>query len=286
VSLPCGYRACDPPGMVTSRGRTCAPFLVVGSVLLAGLALVGPPPAVGADDRRGGPCRSGYVALTFDDGPAGPTDRLVRILSEAHVPATFFMVGQRVAAGPRLTRRVERAGFLIGNHSWAHTDMTTQTSGEVAATLRATDAVLRRVGTHPTRLMRPPYGALDDAAREGIRAAGYVPVLWTVDSRDYAGGSAAQIANRILDGLRPNRTNIVLQHDGVTRSPISGGSSTRCRPSLTLSPPRARRSGISEMRRTYLLPRPSTTSPPIARSRGVPEATRCTVARALAPSPR
>jgi len=208
--------------MVTSRGRTCAPFWVVGSVLLAGLALVGPPPAVGADDRRGGPCRSGYVALTFDDGPAGPTDRLVRILSEAHVPATFFMVGQRVAAaGPRLTRRVERAGFLIGNHSWAHTDMTTQTSGEVAATLRATDAVLRRVGTHPTRLMRPPYGALDDAAREGIRAAGYVPVLWTVDSRDYAGGSAAQIANRILDGLRPNETNIVLQHDGVTRSPIS-----------------------------------------------------------------
>lgn len=204
--------------MGTSRTRVHASWGVGGCLLLAGLALVGPPPALGA---AVGPCRSGYVALTFDDGPAGPTDRLVRVLSEANVPATFFMVGQRAAAAPRMTKRVEKAGFLIGNHSWAHTDMTTQTSSEVAATLRSTDALLRRLGTHPTRLMRPPYGALDDAARAGIREAGYVPVLWTVDSQDWAGGTAAQVASRILAGLRPNETNVVLQHDGVTRSPIS-----------------------------------------------------------------
>ena len=116
---------------------------------------------------------------------------------------------------------MERAGFLIGNHSWAHVDMTTQTSAQVTATLRATDSALRRAGTHPTRLMRPPYGALDAAARDGIRAAGFVPVLWTIDSRDWESGTARQIAARILADLRPNGTNIVLQHDGVGRSPIS-----------------------------------------------------------------
>jgi hypothetical protein len=145
----------------------------------------------------------------------------MRILRAAHVPATFFMVGQRVAAMPRVARRVERAGFLIGNHSWAHADMTTQTSAQVTATVRATDAALRRAGTHPTGLMRPPYGALDDTARDGIRAAGFVPVLWTIDSRDWESGTAGQIATRILAALRPNGTNIVLQHDGVARSPIS-----------------------------------------------------------------
>ena len=174
-----------------------------------------------AGGEQGGACRSGFVSLTFDDGPAGPTPRLVRILREAHVPATFFMVGQRVAAAPRTARRVERAGFLVGNHSWAHADMTTQTSAQVAATLRATDAALRRAGTHPTRLMRPPYGALDDPARDGIRAAGFIPVLWTIDSRDWQSGSAGEIARRILADLRPNATNIVLQHDGVQRSPTS-----------------------------------------------------------------
>lgn len=185
--------------------------------MASGLAFVSTVAGVEPDRA----CRSGLVSLTFDDGPAGPTARLVRILRKAHVPATFFMVGQRVAAMPRVARRVERAGFLVGNHSWAHADMTTQTATQVAARLRATDAALQRAGTHPTPLMRPPYGALDDAARDGIRAAGFVPVLWTIDSRDWAGSSAGEIATRILTHLRPSTTNVVLQHDGVRRSPTS-----------------------------------------------------------------
>jgi peptidoglycan/xylan/chitin deacetylase (PgdA/CDA1 family) len=205
--------------MVRSRLRAPSALALVVGMVATGLAFLGPAGA--AERERGGPCRSGYVALTFDDGPAAPTQRLVRILRGAGVPATFFMVGRRVAAAPRLARRVERAGLLIANHSWAHTNMTTQTPAQVAATLRATQSALRRAGTHPTRLMRPPYGALDDAARAGIRRAGFVPVLWTVDSRDWAGGTAQQIASRIISGLRPNATNIVLQHDGVGRSPIS-----------------------------------------------------------------
>ena len=199
------------------------PLRATGLLSVAGLVLttlVTSPAPAGAQAPEG-PCRSGRVALTFDDGPAGPTDRLVRILRRADVPATFFMVGQRVAASPARARRVERAGFLVANHSWAHQDMRTQTSAQVTATLRATDRALRRAGTHPMRLMRPPYGALDDAARAGIRAAGMIPVLWTVDSRDWESGTARQVADRILAGLRPNQTNIVLQHDGVVRSPTS-----------------------------------------------------------------
>jgi len=176
--------------------------------------------AVAAPVSARGGC-TGRVALTFDDGPArGPTDDLIRILRGRGVPATFFMVGQRVAATPRLARAVERGGFLIGNHSYAHVRMTTQTRAQVEETLRATDRALRRAGTHPTRLMRPPYGALDAAARAGIRDAGFLPVLWTADSRDWESGTSAQIAARILAQLHPG-DNIVLQHDGVARSPIS-----------------------------------------------------------------
>src|SRR5688500_11157617 len=170
--------------MAVSWGRVAIVLGVALGMVASGLALS--PTVAGAE--RGGPCRSGFVSLTFDDGPAQPTPRLLRILREAHVPATFFMVGQRVAISPRVARQVERAGFLVANHSWAHADMRTQSSAQVAATLRATDAALRRAGTHPTPLMRPPYGALDGAARDGIRAAGLVPVLWTIDSRDRASG--------------------------------------------------------------------------------------------------
>lgn len=200
------------------RLRTPSALAVAAGLLVVLPAQVATPASAA---EAAGRCGSGHVSLTFDDGPAAPTTRLVRILRDAGVPATFFMVGQRVAATPRVARRAERAGLLVANHSWAHVDMRTQTATQVAATLRATDRALRRAGTHPGRLMRPPYGALDAAARDGISRAGFVPVMWTVDSRDWTGGTARQIADRILAGLRPHAPNIVLQHDGVGHSPVS-----------------------------------------------------------------
>lgn len=198
---------------------------------------------------------TGTIALTFDDGPVpGTTPRLVSVLRAANVPATFFMVGRRVRQHPELARAVERAGFQIANHSWAHEQLTARSGRQVRASVAATQDELRRAGVHPSRLMRPPYGAMDGRVRREVVRAGYVPVLWSIDSRDWANGSADQIAARILDGLRRG-PNIVLQHDGVDRSPISvaavakvvrgarnrgfcfTGLDGRGRPSLTASRP-------------------------------------------------
>lgn len=209
------------------------------ALLLVGLVLPVTPPGAagaspGADDR---PSRSvatpspssaasaprcrGHVALTFDDGPAaGTTRRLIRILTEEKVPATFFVVGRRVRQHPELVREIAAAGFEIGNHSWSHRQMTAQSGKQVRWTLDATNQALLKAGVRPTRLMRPPYGAIDARVRRVITDAGYVPVLWSVDSRDWANGSSTQIARRILNGLRRG-SNVVLQHDGVDRSAIS-----------------------------------------------------------------
>src|ERR1051325_6868049 len=98
------------PPVVWGRIRA---YVVVLGVLTAALTLLGTTPA----NAAGSACRSGYVALTFDDGPSvSQTPRLLRILTDRHVPATFFMVGSRVAAAPQLARRVAKAGFAIGNH--------------------------------------------------------------------------------------------------------------------------------------------------------------------------
>ncbi|MBM7515455.1 polysaccharide deacetylase family protein [Nocardioides nitrophenolicus] len=198
--------------------------LLVVLLTLAGVATGSPAEAAPAAPTQG--C-TGRVALTFDDGPAaGTTHRLVRVLRRHHVPATFFMVGQRVAANPAAALEVERAGFLTANHSWAHQDMSRQSYRDVRRSLRATRRAMLDAGLHPTDLMRPPYGALAKPARRAIRDSGYVPVLWTDDSLDWKSGTSRQIARRILAGLRPGR-NIVLQHDGVTRSPISVGAVDR-----------------------------------------------------------
>ena len=168
-------------------------------------------------------CSAGRVSLTFDDGPSSTvTPRLVRILKRANVPATFFMVGERVASAPRVARLVARSGFLVANHTYHHVNLTRQTRTAIRATLRATDRRLRSLGIQPTSLMRPPYGAINDRVREAVRSAGLTPVLWDVDPRDWESGtSTATIASRILAQLRPHGSNIVLQHDGVGNSPAS-----------------------------------------------------------------
>ncbi len=196
------------------------PRLLVTATL--GLALLTVPYAGSGAAGAASACSAGSVSLTFDDGPsATATPRLVGILRRLHAPATFFMVGERVASAPAAARLVGASGFLVANHSYRHQDMTTQTRARIRATLRGTDHRLRSTGLRPTPLMRPPYGAIDDRVRRAVHGVGLVPVLWDVDPRDWAGGSARTIADRVLAGLRPHQSNIVLQHDGVGNSPAS-----------------------------------------------------------------
>lgn len=167
-------------------------------------------------------CRAGLIALTFDDGPsASVTMGLVRTLQRLDVPATFFMVGSRVHANPEVARKVQRAGFRIANHSWAHRQLTALPQRAVLRELARTRQEFLSQRVVAGSLMRPPYGATNRRVGREVRSLGLTPVLWSVDSFDWSGGNAVQIAHRLLTGVRPHRTNIVLQHDGVTNSPNS-----------------------------------------------------------------
>src|SRR5712691_4872285 len=63
---------------------------------------------------------AGEVALTFDDGPSADTDRILDILAERNLRATFFMIGRHVEHLPQTARRVAGEGHEIGNHSYSH----------------------------------------------------------------------------------------------------------------------------------------------------------------------
>ncbi|MCW2793888.1 MAG: polysaccharide deacetylase [Nocardioides sp.] len=200
----------------------------LGTTGLLSLPAVAPASgAEGAPPHHRTPCSRGLVALTFDDGPSATvTPRLVRVLERLDVPATFFMVGSRIASAPDAARLVARSGFAIGNHTWAHTDLTIQTPAEMRAALGDTERELLRIGITPTHLVRPPYGAVDAGVRRVLGDDGYVPVLWTVDSRDWVPGRKPRaIVATVLGEVRPHPTdpaaNIVLQHDGVTNSPAT-----------------------------------------------------------------
>ena len=165
------------------------------------------------------PCSNGLVALTFDDGPAtAVTGRFLDVLGTHGVPATFFVLGSRVDASPALVRAAHQRGFVIANHTYGHEMLTRLSDDGIRGTLRRTNEAIRRAGARPSGLMRPPYGATDGRVRRVAAGMGLTEVLWDVDPRDWQSGTAAEITARVLVALRPGGRNIVLLHDGVSRS--------------------------------------------------------------------
>ncbi|MDX2932744.1 polysaccharide deacetylase family protein [Streptomyces ipomoeae] len=149
------------------------------------------------------------VALTFDDGPAQPeTATLLTYLAQYKARATFFTVGQNVAAHPDLVRAEARAGHEVGNHSWNHPDLTKLTAEQIAYQLGRTSAAVKAAtGTAPT-LFRPPYGAVNAQVKAATTLS---PVLWDVDTEDWKYRDAGKVAQAVID--KTQRNDVVLMHD-------------------------------------------------------------------------
>ncbi|MEW1721445.1 polysaccharide deacetylase family protein [Streptomyces sp. NPDC093109] len=148
------------------------------------------------------------VALTFDDGPSGYTNRLLGLLKDYKAKATFYVVGQNVASKPDLVRKEAAAGHQIGNHSWNHPDLTKLTTAQIKSQLSRTDkAVKAATGKSPTTV-RPPYGAQNAKVRS---AAGRPLVNWSVDTLDWKYRDAAKVAAAVKKYTKPG--DIVLMHD-------------------------------------------------------------------------
>ncbi|HXY44142.1 MAG TPA: polysaccharide deacetylase family protein [Acidimicrobiales bacterium] len=140
------------------------------------------------------------VALTFDDGPGASTAAILSILKSFGVRATFFNIGVQEAAWPQDVRAEAADGFLIGNHTWDHPDMTTLSAAGQAAEL---DMVIEEqeslVGSAPC-VFRPPYGDYNSTTLALARQRHMAVWLWDVDTQDWMaeGSSSEYWVNRII----------------------------------------------------------------------------------------
>jgi peptidoglycan-N-acetylglucosamine deacetylase len=154
-----------------------------------------------------------YIAMTFDDGPSAEnTPRLLEMLKQRNIKATFFLIGQNAAANPDIVRRILADGNEIGNHSWTHPQLSKLSDDRVMAEIEKTqDAIKGASGFTPT-LLRPPYGAITARQREWIENRfGLNIILWSVDPFDWKRPGASVIAHRILGQVHPGA--IILSHD-------------------------------------------------------------------------
>jgi peptidoglycan/xylan/chitin deacetylase (PgdA/CDA1 family) len=190
-----------------------AALAVLGLTAGSSAASAQSPGAVAAERatgaRHSGPCRNGYVGLTFDDGPSATTPQLLAALRANHLRATMFNQGNNALARPDAVRAEVRARMWIGNHTFTHPHLPVLGEPGTFMEISSTQWVLRDLTGREPRLFRPPYGETNEQVRADLQRIGLLEVLWTVDSRDWAGASAEEIA--AARTLQPG--GIILMHD-------------------------------------------------------------------------
>ena len=166
---------------------------------------VSPPPANGP-----------RIALTFDDGPSIHTQALLDALYERGVPATFFVLGQRVAARPDLAQRIVAEGHEIGNHSFSHLHLTQVGTATIRNELLQTRRVIEQATGVQTTLFRPPYGSHNATVRTVAAEFGYPLILWSVDTRDWERRDVNAILRHFFHPngqARVQDGDVILMHD-------------------------------------------------------------------------
>lgn len=125
--------------------------------------------------------------LTFDNGyENGYTAKILDILKEKNVPATFFVTGHYVKTNPDLIIRMATEGHIIGNHSWSHPDMTTLSGEKIKEELtKVEDEVFKLTGQLDMKYLRPPRGIFNEQSLAISRELGYTNVFWSIAYVDW-----------------------------------------------------------------------------------------------------
>lgn len=131
--------------------------------------------------------REKAIYLTFDNGyENGYTEKILDVLKEKHVPATFFVTGHYLETAPDLVKRMAKEGHIVGNHSWHHPDLTTVSDERLRAELEAVRKKTEELtGQKGMMYLRPPRGIFSERTMAIARELGYYHVFWSLAFVDW-----------------------------------------------------------------------------------------------------
>ena len=156
------------------------------------------------------------VALTFDAAWGNEdTARILKILKEHEVQATFFMTGDWVEKYPEDVLAIKAAGHDLANHSETHRSMMGLKKEEQRQEIQTVHEKVLDLTEVEMRLFRVPYGSYDDNVIRNIEACGYYPIQWSVDSLDWKDYGAENIIETVLGSKELKNGAIILLHNGT-----------------------------------------------------------------------
>ena len=172
---------------------------------------------LGAQDKK--------IAITFDDGPDPRwTPKILDILKEKKVPATFFVIGVDASQWPGILRREYAEGHEIGNHTYTHPSFDDISKTELHWQLNLTQRLIESTIGVKSIFFRPPYGidhqpeyAEEVAQLPTAQDMGYLIIGQKIDPHDWRQVDGQQVpVQEIVDNVlkQDENGNIILLHDG------------------------------------------------------------------------
>ena len=153
------------------------------------------------------------IALTFDDGPDPVfTPRILKILDEKNISATFFVIGKKAEKYPELLQQIVDEGHEIANHSYSHHPMIAffSTSRLTADIARCSEVIQKAIGKMPA-FFRPPFGVTNPRYASALIENNLLSIGWSLRSMDTTTKSKNKLIDRVISKLKHG--DIVLLHD-------------------------------------------------------------------------
>lgn len=159
------------------------------------------------------------VALSFDDGPVSPVNdnssaiRIQNALADNGMHATFFYWGNSLNNNTKAElERAYELGFELGNHTKSHPDLSKLDKGKIEEEVAFIDGVLASITGQEQFLLRPPYLAVNQLAKDTIN----VPLISCgIDTQDWNNATTEEIIGKITKAVENGTLDgkIVLMHE-------------------------------------------------------------------------
>ncbi len=152
------------------------------------------------------------LSISFDAAwGADKTREIMSICDSYGVKATFFLVGFWIEKYPEMVVEIYNNGFEIGIHSSTHPDMTKLSKNEIRDELTTNIKLIEDLTGYTPKLFRPPYGYYNNTLIEVCNELNLSCIEWSVDSLDWKGLSASEIAGRVCS--KAENGSIILCHN-------------------------------------------------------------------------
>ena len=149
------------------------------------------------------------ISLTFDDGPNSSTTPVVLdLLKKYNAKATFFVIGQNIEGNEWILQRMKAEGHEIANHTWSHPNLTKLSPDTIRQEVEKTQVTIEKAVGQRSRLVRPPYGAVN---KQVANAMNLPSICWNVDTLDWSSHNPQAILNQVKSNACPG--SFILMHD-------------------------------------------------------------------------